>query len=497
MAIIIPSKSVYTPIENEKVVNPIKSVSSEVYDYEIINSYASETIDILIDESFHFEKEYSGYLSKDFLKSSITLKKIELTLDYSVYDRRIENAAENKVNKKLKASFNSDFFGNLKLTTDYSPRYGVDSNGNYDNVYYVSEALSVSLNIELKEEGIYYKITPRSLEKAKTGGKVTESVSDNLLLHFEIVKILINFSGAENQETPKNITYGEKSKSKFSLPSNELIQNQTMIRLPKNGVESFEFYQTSAPVKDEFGNVLTDINGNRYYYYSTVENPSTKDYISGVHYFYYPTETETNTEGGIEFTFDDFFKNTDFVAENISEITNIKIIYDGIYELNYYAKQSISDENNLVVFVTSSEIYNKTGIYVAELSARELFASWEKSFVLYFENGGWRPTNTISDFIAKNVLREYGNGKETAKIRCSTRDYYNESGELSISPNGKDNLPMLFDIGQEVIPMIMDYKGDDVPLSLDKSGNPKIFRIVSINKSDSGALWQDLTLQEK
>lgn len=89
---------------------------------------------------------------------------------------------------------------------------------------------------------------------------------------------------------------------------------------------------------------------------------------------------------------------------------------------------------------------------------------------------------------------QYQNGKETAVIRCSIGNYYDDLGNKVISID-EDSLPMTFSIGDIVKPMIYSVGGVDKPMSL-YNGKAKTFRVVGRKPYYNGAVWQELTLQE-
>ena len=99
-----------------------------------------------------------------------------------------------------------------------------------------------------------------------------------------------------------------------------------------------------------------------------------------------------------------------------------------------------------------------------------------------------------TEVLANNILNEYRNGKETAVIRCSIGNYYDEEGNKVISID-EDSLPMTFSIGDIVIPMIYSVGGVDKPMSL-YNGVAKTFCVVGRKPYYNGAVWQELTLQE-
>jgi hypothetical protein len=108
------------------------------------------------------------------------------------------------------------------------------------------------------------------------------------------------------------------------------------------------------------------------------------------------------------------------------------------------------------------------------------------------------PKRMEMDMIQYNFSKtqaHYAKGKETATIRCSISDYYDENGEKVIATNNSNK--MAFDIYDEVIPYSYGADGSDKPLSRHKDGSPKTFVVLGTRIFYDGAVWQELTLQEK
>lgn len=106
------------------------------------------------------------------------------------------------------------------------------------------------------------------------------------------------------------------------------------------------------------------------------------------------------------------------------------------------------------------------------------------------------PTQPISQYIYKQIKNNWEQGKETATIKCSIGEYYDDNGNLVISTKNNE-LPMLFNIKDKVIPYIAVANGGTEPLSKKLNGNPKIFKITQIRPYFDGAFWQELQLQEQ
>lgn len=66
-----------------------------------------------------------------------------------------------------------------------------------------------------------------------------------------------------------------------------------------------------------------------------------------------------------------------------------------------------------------------------------------------------------------------------------------------ISKTRENNLPMTIQMGDIVIPYKFGANGKDKPMSLKKDGTEKEFEVVGKNIIYDGAIWQELTIQEK
>ena len=109
----------------------------------------------------------------------------------------------------------------------------------------------------------------------------------------------------------------------------------------------------------------------------------------------------------------------------------------------------------------------------------------------------------LSEYNYEQITQDWGEGKETATIKCSIGEYYqyddtkpDKKGDLAISTQNND-LPMLFNINDLVIPYIATANGGAAPLSLTLDGKPKSFKVTQIRPYFDGAFWQELQLQEE
>lgn len=143
-------------------------------------------------------------------------------------------------------------------------------------------------------------------------------------------------------------------------------------------------------------------------------------------------------------------------------------------------------------------------VYTVNLkSDNKTYGSGNKPFEL--DTGGFLQTtsyyekreNVITKKIANSILNSYSLGKETATIRCSINNYYDyDSGDKIISVDNSTG-KMSFEIYDEVIPMIYGADGKDRPMSLYQDGSPKVFNVLGSKIYYDGAVWQELSLQEK
>ena len=131
-------------------------------------------------------------------------------------------------------------------------------------------------------------------------------------------------------------------------------------------------------------------------------------------------------------------------------------------------------KNGLVVFVPLTNgfytVYEKNGLFFVNAELGSIGDTVE----VYPEKFG---------AVYEDTLKAYENGKETAVIRVSIKDYGDERN--------------YFEVGDIVFPMVFSSNGKDVPMSRRKDGSSKDFTVVGVKFIYSGAIWQELTLQER
>lgn len=164
---------------------------------------------------------------------------------------------------------------------------------------------------------------------------------------------------------------------------------------------------------------------------------------------------------------------------------SLSVAFSGTYE-KYTPKQLEVTfyGNTLLINISDGSAVYGSGEKPFSLSRNELMQ--ESATTL-----GYKTT----EFLANNILSQYATGKETATILCSISDYYDDNGTLYVSTKN-DELPMTFQIGDEVVPMVFGADGKDHYMSM-KNGEGKVFSVIGTKVFYDGAVWQELYLQEK
>lgn len=445
MAIVIPSKSLYSPIENEKVRTPITPVSFSQIDTEVHTIRFNPTI---IASTNEFQQEDVIMPIGDYYKSTLKpMGNLSIRVDYHIGEEgKTQNFEQLYSTYEEKLSFDTD---NTHATTNW--RIERDQ-----TVYLVY----IKLEIFENEKGLcYYCHTWTGKGILSDSTKYKEDITlDNVYFGF-------NVSAVRKDLKEQTVRFGAEGKNGFSLSSNELLQSSAMV---DRGLSGIRFYGIERATPIDY-----DINEGYRYEYKVVQGDDvssllpitdeTKRYVGWYH-----------SDGKTIVSFYNLSENTEINKHNADFIRDVGF-YWGI-DYNEIPCTYSFMEDLLSVYI-DSEVDLSLGFRV----------------VLDFGENGWRKTENLSSVIAKGVLEQYGKGKETARIRCSTNDYYDENDELAISPTGKNELPMLFSINDEVIPMVTP----DRAMSYYKDETRKVFRVVGVRFENRGALWQELTLQEK
>ena len=130
-------------------------------------------------------------------------------------------------------------------------------------------------------------------------------------------------------------------------------------------------------------------------------------------------------------------------------------------------------------------------LYINGETAKKVH-SVERNELMQTTNYRGEVQSLVEDFSKTQEL--YAKGKETATVRCSIGDYYDNENGLAITP--KTDSKMTFEIGDKVVPMVRNSKGADNALSYHSNGTAKVFNVVGEKYTYDGAVWQELTLRE-
>lgn len=441
MAIVIPSKSLYSPIENEKVRTPINSVFvTEIY----TNPQEIVFLKNIAISGTSGNKEEVLMPISDYYQSTLkAVGELRVRLDYHTGEEKTDQY------RSFYKIFNHPLEFNQKFSSNMDDLF-------IDKTHY---EIDVQHTIHSNKNGVSYSLSFQTFKIAQSGSNYQEDIHlDSVQISFSVYAVKRNGEEIEKK-------YGETNYNNISFQSNELLQSSATF---DRGLSGIRYYGI------ERANLIDyDINEGYRYEYKVVQGDDissllpitdeTKQYVGWYH-----------SDGKTIVSFYNLSENTEINKHNADFIRSVGF-YWGI-DYNEIPCTYSFMEDLLSVYI-DSEVDLSLGFRV----------------VLDFGEGGWRKTENLSNVIAKGVLEQYGKGKETARIRCSTNDYYDENGDLAISPTGKNDLPMLFSINDEVIPMVTPERA----MSYYKDETRKVFRVVGVRFENRGALWQELTLQEK
>lgn len=200
-------------------------------------------------------------------------------------------------------------------------------------------------------------------------------------------------------------------------------------------------------------------------------------------------------------------KTTYNYVEYMSEVNNqfdIEFFPISSYVRSIELKQGRIENFNFNKFTlkyNGVELENKTIYAPSQLSFefKKLMGNSNLSFGVWGYN-----ENIFIEYSINNL-----NNNETYKFSVNVTNIANgdltfediniestNNTNLVISTKQKD-LPMTFEIGDEVIPMIYNASGNDEPMSKKKDNTAKVFRVVGRDMIYDGSIWQKLYLQEK
>ena len=168
---------------------------------------------------------------------------------------------------------------------------------------------------------------------------------------------------------------------------------------------------------------------------------------------------------------------------------NQNIIYDEIVmdvythvpqkiKITFYGDKLEADSND----VTLEYAINSANVF--KLDDNEIMQTNSKIDGVDYKN-----------YVKNSIMNVWGDGLETAELRCSVSDYYDYFTKVKTKSIIDKDKEMLFKNGDVVIPMVATPTGYK-PMSQYSDSLPKRFMVMSTGISYDGALWQKLILQE-
>lgn len=182
-----------------------------------------------------------------------------------------------------------------------------------------------------------------------------------------------------------------------------------------------------------------------------------------------------------------------FTVHNGLKLTNTKTITIEVVDTSYLSE-------GFYVSISAKFIPLSVNVY-GEYSYVDKYDSYDASSTYTYGNETlsisnnqlFQGTNSVSaTYMFNKTIEQYKSGKENATILCSISDYYDDEGNLIIAKNGSTN-KISFELYDEVVPMV----NNGTPLSLSFDGKAKTFALLGSKIYYDGAVWQELSLQEK
>jgi hypothetical protein len=478
MPIIIKSKNIFS-VENEKFTNAVKDA--------LIEETAFSTNQAEQMFSINLECKRIGTGLSEFGKSE-GYQNIVFFQGDGDYNRYVQFSFETELDEKIFLLRNAKVKLSL-IGEEYNPNnIDDDENGSVDdNEYNDQYSFTNSYDSEIGSD-IYFSILEKEEYFKSVGVFATVGIyrlSRNRAKMFVVLPYYYDDSYSYFTRTYKRAeiylcadeqinNYVGENGSLLQISNNELINETTIVsETTKTPSETPTWFLKIKQSSDFYG------SGNYYYFVNDKEERAS--FISSgigttdVRFFIYNFYSNTNLS---------------FSEETISKLQNCKIECNGVLISASVSEttQNMGDGSKITVNVSDEE-WEKTEKTLSE------FRGAEKTFYFGYSAGGEEITTTekISEFIRRKVVGKWQKGKESAKMRCSISDYYDENGEKVIDIKSEK---MSFNIGDNVIPMVFGENRIDRPMSKNADGSAKVFRVCGIKFIYDGAVWQELTLQE-
>lgn len=452
MAIIIPSKNIYGTSKNDIIrrnrIDKIE-VNANKVNVQIDKENLSYVETIFVQSSNGVVTGQTTYTSSNKAYDTDSVTIVQTGGTASNVEFQLLTYSEMKLGYlSIPIKIYADSYQDKYITDLYS---GKDQDGN-DRIEYTMDYTSIQLSASgswqysdslqkypSQSDTVTFSVsTNNPIIANKTGKILNDKLSENPQNQVNVVDNNINYAFAMTQTfRPQNAT----SSVTLSVSNSLSLADETNVSIAnftEGTDENGEYFAITLNVL--VSRVITTLINSDYesVYVMANEIPNPRP-MSGTQYWDVATQ--------IQFT---FHGETRFL--NVAEMIEYIGDKDG--------KQVFSIDNN--------ELLQTSNVYSGQNAIQKAFGK---------------------------TLSQYINGKETAVIRCSISEYKDENRIVKIDP--KTSTKMMFAIGDEVIPMVYTANGIDRPMSIYKDGSKKVFRVVGMNPYYDGAVWQELTIQEK
>lgn len=452
MAILLGSEKIYNT-ENSKIIdNRISSVSCKGYEtnsknYEETFAYNSSSELQVFSEGFI---ENASKITEMTIKGTVTTKQLQLNEtggDFISTDVVSKDIDGDIITEHFSVTFN----GNQLYSKNEGLAYEYDTLTIFNRNYSHSDGGSYSVDYTLNMTD-----NMRGIIRSHNGAFVPPDKYfklENVEIKLIVLGVKKDFEEAEIFQ----VGFENQPSSAFKIDANELLQSSSEI--PKNisdniknewigGKETAKILCSISEYYNENGKIAVS---NRLPFSEDVKEITTSYKKNYIEYSDYNKSFDVPNGGGIDVEWYDSFSKYDFEAGcyNIIATPNSAINYG-------YLRLGDNEDPNSCDFYVDIEFGKH---YIFEIGKKK---------TLYFHFN---------------------------KSKKHTDDLPYPAFLFKISFSEK--IPMTFDIKNEVIPMVFGADGRDRPMSRYNDGSPKVFNVVGRKMIYDGAVWQELTLQEK
>lgn len=444
MATIISSKNIYN-YQNKKVVdNKISSVF--IPEYVFTTSKSSQEFSLnfdIVEGNLQNFGEAEGYNDITFFTASSGRKYVSFNFEIS-----LQEEITDLVNSTATYSVVGEYQDEATTQTF-----------NFNKTFIAGSNEFRFSFVSSKEEFMQWST---SEPKGSYGDVALQRISEKSFLAYFNVFYEQNYEAGGNKRSVSNATlkiYADKKttlqtegKFDFFAKENQLLNEKNEIEKSRETL-SYSIFQSEGSTKYRIGSLSSEEVGTLDISLRSVQiDEETKGYfVINLYNFFNNINTDKN-----------FF--------NLISKDSVEIILGNLYTA--YGKIELNNsEDGIRMVFESSYVGNKDLDWVRN-AKKKIFFDYDLI-----------EKEKISVFLSKCIKTKYENGKENATILCSIFDI--EEGKMA------------FSIGDQVIPMVFGADGRDRPMSRYNDGSPKVFNVVGRKMIYDGAVWQELTLQEK